>query len=262
MIKVQMEIEFLQHDYENEIDNVIYVLIVDEYYYDDEKITFKNCLSEIILQEMNSLRILIRNKKQDNFGILLTCCQENLDQLIKDSLYFHFDFSYKENDLIIYNYEEPLEEIHCDQIYSDLDQFFKRKDLIYKYLNDECDGKYWFNLNSFEKKCWLDIALLLTRSEKKDCKKIKEINLDGYYIKSELDLYCYIGEEVCGVLGYMGASFSALRDCLDGSFRPIQFPLKIVWKNFEYSKQNFIGQYYEIEELADFISQYAVLELH
>lgn len=51
--------------------------------------------------------------------------------------------------------------------------------------------------------------------------------------------------------------------CLDGSIsRPVQPPLKIVWKNFEYSKHHFVGQYCEIQDMVNFISEYAVLELN
>lgn len=263
MIKQEMKVIFFKHDFENEIEHVIYTLIVDDFHYDSEKIIFKNCLSEIILQEMMDLKLLIHNKKHDYFGILITCNQEGRNQSIKDGLYFTFDFAYKENDLVIYDNKEESEKIYSDKEYSDLDSFFKRKELIYKYLNHECGEKYWFSLNLFEKTCWLHIALFLARLENHESEKVKEITLDGYYIKSELDLYCYIGEEVCGVLGYMGANFSALRDCLDGSMsRPVQPPLKIVWKNFEYSKHNFVGQYCEIQEMVNFISESAVLELY
>lgn len=263
MIKKMLNVVFLEHDFENEIDNVIYTLIVNDYYYDSEKICFRNSLSKNILQEMKDLKLLIHNKKLDYFGILITCNQEGKDQSIGDYLYLPFDFFYKENDLIIYNNKEELEQAYSDQEYSDFDCFFKRQELIYKYLNHECGEKYWFSLNSFEKTCWLHIALFLARLENDASEKVKEITLDGSYITSELDLYCYIGEEVCGVLGYMGANFSALRDCLDGSTsRPVQPPLKIVWKNFEYSKHNFVGQYCEIQDMVNFISESAVLELY
>lgn len=260
MINTQMKIEFVQHDFENEIDHVIYSLAVNDCYYDSEQIVLKNCLSEPILQEMMELKLLTRHKKQDFLGIFLICHQESRNQLISDHLYFSFDFAYKENNLIIYNDKEESQELYSDQEYSDLDCFFKRKELIFKYLNHECGEKYWFNLNLFEKTCWLHIAFLLTRLENDESEKVKEIILDGFYIQSRLDLYCYIGEEVCGVLGYMGANFSAMRDCLDGSFRPIQYPLRIVWKNFDYSKEKF-DQNDDIQYLIDLLSQYADLQV-
>lgn len=158
MIKQEMKVIFFKHDFENEIDHVIYTLIVDDFYYDSKKIIFKNFLSEIILQEMMDLKLLIHNKKHDYLGILITCNQEGKNQSIEDGLYFTFDFAYKENDLVIYDNKEELEEIYSDKEYSDLDSFFKRKELIYKYLNHECGEKYWFSLSLFEKTCWLHIA--------------------------------------------------------------------------------------------------------
>lgn len=83
--------------------------------------------------------------------------------------------------------------------------------------------------------------------------------MDGAYIESELDLYCYIGEEVCGVLGYMGGNSMALRDCLTNEIRPTQYPLSIVWKNFEYSKQKFNQD--DIQYLIDLLSQNADLKI-
>ncbi|WP_420001343.1 hypothetical protein ACN19N_11245 [Acinetobacter sp. LF10] len=62
MIKQEMKVIFFKHDFENEIEHVIYTLIVDDFYYDSEKIIFKNCLSEIILQEMMDLKLLIHSK--------------------------------------------------------------------------------------------------------------------------------------------------------------------------------------------------------
>lgn len=84
-------------------------------------------MSEIILQEMMDLKLLIHNKKHDYLGILITCNQEGKNQSIEDGLYFTFDFAYKENDLVIYDNKEELEEIYSDKEYSDLDSFFKEK---------------------------------------------------------------------------------------------------------------------------------------
>ncbi|MFM6904913.1 MAG: barstar [Acinetobacter tjernbergiae] len=248
-----MKIEFVKHDYESELDILIYSLNVDKYDYDHEKIIFNDCLTHQIFTEMEELELFIRTKKDDLFGIYLSCHQRNTRENINDCMYFPFDFTYQNNDLIITYSFDGEEDIG-------LDGFFKRKELIYKYLNGEFGKKYWFNLNAFDKKCWLDITYRKAQLEKMNDCIVKEIILDGFYIQSELDLYCYIGEEVCGILGYMGYNSMALRDCLEDNIRPIQYPLRIVWENFEYSKEKF-NQNDDIQYFVDLISQYADLKI-
>ena len=96
-----MKIEFLKHDYENELDILIYSLNVDEYHYDHEKIIFNDCLTHQIVTEMEELKLFIRTKKDDTFGIYLSCHQKNTRENINDGVYFPFDFTYQNNDLII-----------------------------------------------------------------------------------------------------------------------------------------------------------------
>lgn len=250
-----MKIEFVKHDHENEIDTVLYGLNVNQYQYDQEKIIFHNCLNPKIITEMEALKLFTRTKKDDLFGLYLSCYQENIHEKISDQIYFSFDFAYQNNDLIIfYSFDGEVD------TELELNEFFKRKELIYKYLNGECEQKYWFNLSDFEKKCWLDIAHLRAQLESMDDRIVKEIILDGAYIESELDLYCYIGEEVGGVLGYMGCNSTALRDCLtDEEIRPIQYPLRISWKNFEYSIEKFSQD--DIQYFIDLLSQNSDLKI-
>jgi len=59
------------------------------------------------------------------------------------------------------------------------------------------------------------------------------ITVDGKYLLCEEDVYCYFGEEVYGVLGYLGYNFNAFADVLR------DLPLKVKWINFQYSKDNF-----------------------
>ena len=58
----------------------------------------------------------------------------------------------------------------------------------------------------------------------------------------------------------MGYNSMALRDCLEDNIRPIQYPLRIVWKNFEYSKEK-SNQNDDIQYFVDLISQYADLKI-
>ena len=250
-----MKIEFIKHDYENELDTVLYGLNVDQYQYDQEKIIFHNCLNPQIITEMDALKLFTRTKKDYLFGLYLSCHQKNLHEKMSDQIYFCFDFAYQNNDLVIFYSFDGEEDAELE-----LNEFFKRKELIYKYLKGECGQKYWFSLSDFEKKCWLDIAHLRAQLAQMDDHIVKEIILDGTYIESELDLYCHIGEEVGGVLGYMGCNSAALRDCLTDDIRPIQYPLRIVWKNFEYSKQK-INQD-DIQYFIDLLSQNADLKIY
>lgn len=250
-----MKIEFVKNDHENELDTVLYGLNVDQYQYDQEKIIFHNCLNPQITTEMEALKLFTRTKKDYLFGLYLSCHQENIHEKMNDQIYFPFDFAYQNNDLIIFYSFDGEENTELE-----LNEFFKRKELIYKYLKGECGQKYWFALSDFEKKCWLDIAYLKAQLAQMEDRIVKEIILDGAYIESELDLYCHIGEEVGGVLGYMGCNSAALRDCLtDDEIRPTQYPLHIVWKNFEYSLEKFNQD--DIQYFIDLLSQNANLKI-
>lgn len=123
--------------------------------------------------------------------------------------------------------------------------------------------KHWFNLNEFEKECWLNVAYKVNFNQltNERMSAVSQIILDGNYIHSERDLYCYIGEEVCGVFGYMGRSITALRDCLeDEGLSPIHRSLEIIWKNFKNSEQYF-NSIADLNDLVKFLNEYSNLKI-
>lgn len=65
-------------------------------------------------------------------------------------------------------------------------------------------------------------------------------------------MYCYFGEEVYGVLGYLGYNFNAFADVLR------DLPLKVKWINFQYSKDNFESKE-DFYHLDDFIEVLKIL---
>lgn len=166
--------------------------------------------------------------------------------------------------MIIYDFIDYEDnESYQESLIERVDIFMKNKEFLKFYLENKIPPKHWFNLNEFEKECWLDVAYKVNFNQEvnKRVPPVSQIILDGNYIHSERDLYCSIGEEVCGVFGYMGRSITPLRDCLeDEGLRPVYYPLQITWKNFKSSEQNF----YSIEDLnylVQFLRKYSNLKI-
>ena len=98
----------------------------------------------------------------------------------------------------------------------------------------------WLKLTAEQKEKWLNLAY--DKCVSKDSGPYIEIpnrtvEIDGLNIEDELSFYCEIGEAVNGPGGYFGRSFHGFDDCLFGGFG-LDFPYKIIWKNFEYSKRH------------------------
>lgn len=75
----------------------------------------------------------------------------------------------------------------------------------------------WRELNTLSKKVWIDACRAWTYSNKKNYilnQQNKTIIFDGKQIKSELDLYCYLGELFIGYRGYMGSNLDAIEDVM------------------------------------------------
>lgn len=150
---------------------------------------------------------------------------------------------------------ELLVSFESDNIEGNHDEFntFKKKVELLGLLKDEILGKKrWFNLTKFEKKCWLDLAF------SKGVNDSPPLNLnliiDGNYILCEEDLYCYLGEEIYGILGYIAYNSNALADAIS------TLSLKIKWINFGYSRNHF-DKIEDLEYLSDILKQYSSLEI-
>lgn len=213
---------------------------------------------------MDYLNILKRSKKSQNLNLCLKSDLRANDKGFSDHLAFYYEFNCSGSDLIIYDsidYENG--ESYQNSLKERVDIFLKNNQFLMLYLENKVHPKHWFNLNEFEKECWLNVAYKVNFNQQinEQMPKVRHIILDGNYIHSERDLYCYIGEEVCGVFGYMGRSITSLRDCLEGEgLRPIHSPLEITWKNFKNS-----GQYFDsIEDLnylVEFLKEYSDLKI-
>lgn len=221
----------------------IYVIDVYEFELTGNQIVFKNCINSNILDEMYELNLLKRRRKIDNLYFVLMYELSVGDKEFSNDLHFSYEFNYTNSDLIVYDFTHDGDEEYEEPSLNEKIAFFlKQNQFLKKYYESKISIKQWFGLNEFEKECWLKVAykVICNQHLNENISKVSHIILDGNYIHSESDLYCYIGEQVCGILGYMGYSTSALSDCLTGgNLRPICRPLNITWKNFKSSELNF-----------------------
>lgn len=260
-----LEIERFSHDREPEIE-LVYAIEVHDFELKKDQIIFKNCLNSKILYEMTELNLLKRNKKATGYSFCLNSKLYDHQRCISDYLGFPYEFNYTESDLIIYDFRDnECEEGEYQSLREKVDFFLKQKKFLKLFLENKILLKQWFGLNEFEKECWLKasykIAAKLQVQLIEKTPKVSHIILDGHYIHSESDLYCAIGEEVCGIFGYMGYSSSALRDCLtDDNLRPIHSPLKVTWTNFQSSEQNFDCKD-DLNYLVQFLKEYSNLKI-
>lgn len=261
--KLFLEIKSFDSDRESE-EKRIYSFDVSIFEVYSNHIVFKNCINNNFLAEMDDLNILKRNKKSKNLNLYLKSELHIKDKKISDELSLYYEFNYTDSDLIIYDFIDYEDnESYQESLIERVDIFMKNKEFLKFYLENKIPPKHWFNLNEFEKECWLDVAYKVNFNQEvnKRMPPVSQIILDGNYIHSERDLYCSIGEEVCGVFGYMGRSITPLRDCLeDEGLRPVYYPLQITWKNFKSSEQNF----YSIEDLnylVQFLRKYSNLKI-
>lgn len=151
-----------------------------------------------------------------------------------DEIYIEFDLESIEN-----NYE-------------DFKIFKKKEELLSRCEDEIISKKKWFNLTKLEKNYWLDFAFSKMNSRGNPLNF--QIVVDGNYILCKEDLYCYLGEEVYGVLGYLAYNLDAFSDAIS------TLPLKIKWINFEYSKDNFDSRE-DLENLISILKQYSSLEI-
>ena len=137
----------------------------------------------------------------------------------------------------------------------DFEKFKKKEELMIRLSNETIGKKRWLNFTKLEKKCWLDFAYF--RMNERGEPLSLNITVDGKYLLCEEDVYCYFGEEVYGVLGYLGYNINAFADVL------CDFPLKVKWINFQYSKDNFESKedFYHLDDFIEVLKKYSSLEI-
>ena len=240
--KYFLEIIHFNSDQEPE-EELVYSFDVSEFEIYNNHIVFKNCLNNKILEEIQKLNLLKRSQKMSGFHLILNLRLRDAQRDIFDHVWFPYQFNYTETDFIIHDAitSEDTESFEAS-LHEKMAFFLKQKQFLKYYLEKSGDKKQWFYLNEFEKECWLNVAYKVNFNQhvNEHTGKVSHIILDGNFIQSTEDLYCSIGEEVCGVFGYMGYNSAALRDCLeDDGLRPIQRPLNITWKNFSQTQKSF-----------------------
>lgn len=258
-----LEIESFSHDREPEIE-LVYAIEVHDFELKKDQIIFKNCLNSKILDEMTELNLLKRSKKVTGYSFCLNSKLYDHQRCISDYLGFPYEFNYTESDLTIYDFSNvECEEDDHQSLRERVDFFLKQKQFLKLFLENKILLKQWFDLNEFDKECWLIAShkVAVNRQMTERIPQVSHIILDGHYIHSENDLYCAIGEEVCGIFGYMGYTSSALRDCLtNDDLRPTHCPLTIIWKNFKSSEQNF-NCMDDLNYLVQFLKEYSNLKI-
>ncbi|MFW1779806.1 hypothetical protein ACG9XY_04255 [Acinetobacter seifertii] len=135
------------------------------------------------------------------------------------------------------------------------EKFKKKEELLIRLSNETISKKRWLNFTKLEKRCWLDFAYFRTNEGEEPLSL--NITVDGKYLLCEEDVYCYFGEEVYGVLGYLGYNINAFADVL------CDLPLKVKWINFQYSKDNFESKegFYHLDDFIEVLKKYSSLEI-
>ena len=261
--KYFLEISSFNPDREPE-EELIYTIEVHDFELTTDQIIFKDCINCKILAEMDHLNILKRNKESKNLNLCLKSDLRAKNKSFSDELGFYYEFNCTDSDLIIYDFIDHEDgESYQDSLNERVDVFLKNNQFLKLYLENKVQLRHWFKLNEFEKECWLNVAYKVNfnQQENEHMQIVSQIILDGNYIHSERDFYCYIGEEVCGVFGYMGKNITALRECLeDEGLRPIHPPLEITWRNFENSEQYF-DSIEDLNYLIEFLNKYSNLKI-
>lgn len=172
--------------------------------------------------------------------------RERSNSLILD---FNYKFEFKNNTFYFY--------ADSNQFFvSEIEEYLRRNDIIKWLVGNDDSNVSWSSLNKADRSSWLNLAYDVSLGG--DLKPIKnEVELNGSFIFSEEDLYCYLGEEVYGLLGYMGYNLNSLKDCL------LDFPehsLHITWFNFSETQQIFNSEN-SLKSFLEMIDQYAILKL-
>ncbi|MDV7644276.1 hypothetical protein R4849_12685 [Acinetobacter baumannii] len=131
--------------------------------------------------------------------------------------------------------------------------------LINKYRQKKIHFRDWWNLNEEQKQEWLKVSYWI--QQYKPLSLINSIVIDGRYIRSLNDFLCYIGEEVNGIMGYLGSSFGSLSDSLTGGLGDRVIPLNITWVYFKETK-HFFDNHDDLLYLIEMLDKEAVLKIY
>ncbi|WPP69151.1 hypothetical protein SOI81_12295 [Acinetobacter pittii] len=249
------ELNLCKYIYEEEKDEIIDGIYFEKIYVDNNKVVASNFND---LQQLEkSLGIFSNYLGKDNYCycyIMLQSLHKLTTELkennIENRLFLSKNFTFNGEELSIEF--DPVSDLIGKNNLEDFEKFKKKEELLIRLSNETVDKKIWVNFTKLEKSCWLDFAYF-RMNERREPLSLN-ITVDGKYLLCEEDVYCYFGEEVYGVLGYLGYNINAFADVL------CDFPLKVKWINFEYSKDNFDSKEV-LEDLVAILKQYSSLEI-
>ncbi|MDB0281641.1 MULTISPECIES: hypothetical protein [Acinetobacter] len=251
------ELNLCKYIYEEEKDEFIDGIYFEKIWVDNNKVLVSNFND---LQKLeNSLEIFSSYLGKNNYCYCYITIEtqhklttELKENNIVNGLFLSENFTFNGEELSI-EFCMGLQGIEGEL--EGFEKFRKKEELLVHLSNENIGKKRWLNFTKLEKKCWLDFAYF--RMNERGEPLSLNITVDGKYLLCEEDVYCYFGEEVYGVLGYLGYNFNAFADVL------WDFPLKVKWINFQYSKDNFESKedYHHLDDFIEVLKKYSSLEI-
>lgn len=244
-------------DYEDNNAEIIEEIFFEKFSIEDEKVIVSNFYD---LQKIEkSLSNFSSYIEKDVFSYCFICIEswhklttEVKELNIANRFHLSKNFNFNGKELYI---EFDLELDTIESNVGGLEKFKKKEELLSRLSNEIIGKKRWLDFTRLEKKYWLDFAF--SQMSERGNPLALNITVDGKYLACEEDVYCYFGEAVYGVLGYLGYNFNAFSDEVS------ELPLKIKWINFEYSTDNFESKegFYYLDDFVNVLKKYSSLEI-
>lgn len=250
------ELNLCKYIYEEEKKEIIDEIYFEKIWVDNNKVVVSN-FNDLQWLE-NSLELFSSYLGKDNYCYIMIESKHKLTIELKENnianrLILSENFTFNGEELSI-EFDPDFDLIAKNNL-EDFEKFKKKEELLIRLSNETIGKKRWLNFTKLEKKCWLDFAYF--RMNERGEPLSLNITVDGKYLLCEEDVYCYFGEEVYGVLGYLGYNFNAFADVL------WDLPLKVKWINFQYSKDNFESKedFYHLDDFIEVLKKYSSLEI-
>ncbi|OCY49458.1 hypothetical protein [Acinetobacter pittii] len=252
------ELNLCKYIYDEEKDELIDGIYFDKIHVDNNKVVVSN-FNDLQRAE-KSLEIFSSYLGKDDHSycyIMIESRHKLTTELnennIENRLFLSENFTFNGKKLFI-EFDLDSDLIGKNKL-EDFEKFKKKEELLIRLSNETIGKKRWLNFTKLEKRCWLDFAYFIMNERRGPLSL--NITVDGKYLVCEEDMYCYFGEEVYGVLGYLGYNFNAFADVL------CDLPLKVKWINFQYSKDNFESKelVYYLDDFVEVLKKYSSLEI-
>lgn len=252
------ELNLCKYIYDEEKDEVIDGIYFDKIHVDNNKVVLSNFNDLQRVEKSLELFSCYLGKDDHFYCYMMIESQHKLTTELKENnienrLFLSENFTFNGEELSIEF--DPDSNLIVKNNLEDFEKFKKKEELLIRLSNKTIGKKKWLNFTKLEKRCWLDFAYF--RMNERGEPLSLNITVDGKYLLCEEDVYCYFGEEVYGVLGYLGYNFNAFADVL------CDLPLKVKWINFQYSKDNFESKefFYHLDDFIEVLKKYSSLEI-